>query len=503
MNSSKSQHNRDNVKEQLVPPGGAAGSPKTGGRKPLLTAMVLFAMLLCGAVGVLFFLPADKTRLVSPPVPIEEPASQPQETAVIEAEDSQQKETAASVAAAAADQARELVWALKIEAEAQHISSWGGDEYQKISERLEQADRLLNDAAYQSAAESYRSILTDLQTLLDSKEQRYQEALAAGQGALTDGQPDAALNHYNSALIIEPSSREAKSGLEQAEMLAARLAAYQNALSLENQGRLEEALAQLAAISGPGSAYEPALEARKRIQAQLNEVVFEEEMNSLFSALDAQDFSSAQSSLQTLKQLGTHRQEVDQAAALLAEQQRRAAIGQLKEKAEGLRDQEQWQQAGEAYEAILGLDPDLLFATAGQKQAAKRTELDRSIRDAVDRPHRLQDTPQQTAAASLLAYARQIEPQGPKLRSQIEALESLLKAVQTPVAVIIESDNQTDITIYHVGRIGPFLTREIVLKPGTYTVVGSRDGYRDVRKEITVRSDGSHYRYDIRCEEAI
>ena len=226
-------------------------------------------------------------------------------------------------------------------------------------------------------------------------------------------------------------------------------------------------------------------------------------MNSLYSALEAQNFSSAQSSLQALRQLGVHRQEVDQAAALLAEQQTRAEIGRLKGIAERFSDQEQWQQALETYEAILRLDPNLLFANAGQVAAARRAELDRSMSNAIDQPLRLQDEGQQSAAGSLLAYARQVEPQGTRLRSQIEALDSLLKAVRTPVAVIIESDNLTDITIYHVGQIGPVLSREIALKPGTYTVVGSRNGYRDVRKEITIEPDGSEYRYDIRCEEAI
>jgi tetratricopeptide (TPR) repeat protein len=207
--------------------------------------------------------------------------------------------------------------------------------------------------------------------------------------------------------------------------------------------------------------------------------------------------------LQALKQLGVNRQEVDQAAALLAEKQTRAEIGRLKGRAEQFSGEEQWQQALEAYEAILRLDPNLLFATAGQVAAAKRAELDRSMSNAIDHPLRLQDEGQQSAAGSLLAYARQVEPQGPRLRAQIEALDALLKAVRTPVAVIIESDNLTDITIYHVGRIGPVFTRKIDLKPGTYTVVGSRNGYRDVRKEIIIGADSNEYRYDIRCEEAI
>ena len=503
MNSPELRHNRDDLKEHLIPPGGSGGPQKTGSRKLLLITVALFTLLLCGAVGVLFFLPVQKTQVVSAPEPVEESLSPVVKTAAVEAGGSEQPKRPLTAEAEAAKQAREQVWTLKIAAEAQHISDWGGAEYQQIRERLDEADSLLNDEAFQSASEYYQTILADLQILIDSKEQRYRDALSAGHKALMDEQPEAAAGYFNRALVIKPSGTEAQLGLEQAETLAELIAAYENALSLEEQGLLEEALAQLGEIGDPGSPYKPALEARKRIQNRLNELIFDHQMNSLYSALEAQNFSSAQSSLQTLKQLGVNRQEVDQAAALLAEKQTRAEIGRLKGRAEQFSGEEQWQQALEAYEAILRLDPNLLFATAGQVAAAKRAELDRSMSNAIDHPLRLQDEGQQSAAGSLLAYAQQVEPQGPRLRSQIEALDSLLKAVRTPVAVIIESDNLTDITIYHVGRIGPVFSRKIELKPGTYTVVGSRNGYRDVRKEIIIGADSNEYRYDIRCEEAI
>jgi hypothetical protein len=121
----------------------------------------------------------------------------------------------------------------------------------------------------------------------------------------------------------------------------------------------------------------------------------------------------------------------------------------------------------------------------------------------VARSHRLQDTAQRSAAASLLDHASRIEPQGPKLQGQIEALDSLLEKFRTPVSVTLESNNQTLVTIYQVGRIAPFITTKIDLKPGTYTLVGSRAGYRDVRLQITVGPDSGENIYDIRCEEAI
>lgn len=52
--------------------------------------------------------------------------------------------------------------------------------------------------------------------------------------------------------------------------------------------------------------------------------------------------------------------------------------------------------------------------------------------------------------------------------------------------VQLASDNLTDVQIYRVGRLGSFESRQIELLPGKYTAVGTRAGYRDVRREFTI-----------------
>ena len=44
----------------------------------------------------------------------------------------------------------------------------------------------------------------------------------------------------------------------------------------------------------------------------------------------------------------------------------------------------------------------------------------------------------------------------------------------------------TEVTLYRVGALGTFVSKQVELRPGTYTAIGSRDGYRDVRRTFTV-----------------
>ncbi len=73
----------------------------------------------------------------------------------------------------------------------------------------------------------------------------------------------------------------------------------------------------------------------------------------------------------------------------------------------------------------------------------------------------------------------------------------------TPLTVQLVSDNVTDVSIYKVGKLGTFQTRELDLRPGTYVAVGSRPGYRDVRLEFRVAPEIDLQPVVVRCEEAI
>ena len=106
-------------------------------------------------------------------------------------------------------------------------------------------------------------------------------------------------------------------------------------------------------------------------------------------------------------------------------------------------------------------------------------------------------------AEQALSVARATEPAGPMLRRQIESLAERIAVATTPIRVELVSDNLTEVTVYRVGRLGRFSQQVLDLRPGTYTVVGSRAGYRDVRRRLTVDPNRTSKPLDVRCEEKI
>ena len=105
-------------------------------------------------------------------------------------------------------------------------------------------------------------------------------------------------------------------------------------------------------------------------------------------------------------------------------------------------------------------------------------------------------------AQGTLAEAVAITDSGPRLRAQISAAREALAYASTPVPVTIQSDGLTDITLLRVKRLGRLSSQSLPLRPGRYTAVGMRNGYRDVRVQFEVRPDQANA-VEVRCVETI
>ena len=107
------------------------------------------------------------------------------------------------------------------------------------------------------------------------------------------------------------------------------------------------------------------------------------------------------------------------------------------------------------------------------------------------------------SAILLLSEAGNVEPQGPKLAKRIQLLEQLVSIAKTPIKIILESDNLTHVAVYKVGKLGRFEAYELQLRPGSYTVVGARDGYQDIRQKIVVKPGRQPIRVSVKCKVTI
>ena len=75
--------------------------------------------------------------------------------------------------------------------------------------------------------------------------------------------------------------------------------------------------------------------------------------------------------------------------------------------------------------------------------------------------------------------------------------------MEKPVRLSLVSDNATDVAIPSIGQFGTFAKRDIELKPGRYTVIGTRDGFREVQREITIAPGQESQTIRVSCSDPI
>jgi len=125
------------------------------------------------------------------------------------------------------------------------------------------------------------------------------------------------------------------------------------------------------------------------------------------------------------------------------------------------------------------------------------------MQDYLGKPTVLESDHSLEKAITLLKEAQQIASQSPRLTQQIKRLDKLVTEAQIPIPVTIESDSLTDVAIYKVGKLGRFSIRELTLRPGTYTIVGARKGFKDVRQKIAVKAGKGPVQITLKCSEKI
>jgi hypothetical protein len=189
--------------------------------------------------------------------------------------------------------------------------------------------------------------------------------------------------------------------------------------------------------------------------------------------------------------------------ALLDQAIRLDRIEDLRKSAVRAEDSEDWEQALKFHMAVLEIDANVQFASQGKERSLVRIQIEKRINFFLHNPRVLESDQQLENAVSLVHEVEGIEAKGPAMTAHLRELTQLVKAAQTPVRIIIESDNLTEVAVYRVGKLGRFNVRDLDLRPGTYTVVGVRDGYKDVSRKIVIKPNQGSLRITVKCKAEI
>jgi serine/threonine protein kinase/tetratricopeptide (TPR) repeat protein len=327
--------------------------------------------------------------------------------------------------------------------------------------------------------------------------------LRAGDAARAAGHRQRATRAYLLARRIDPNSRRAIDGARRARRvsgLSPLLVDARKAQLAHNYSRAAQDFSQALALD-PGNPVAKA--GLARVNAAFGDDDYARAVGAGFAALGAGQLREARTDFQQALAFRPQDREATEGLQRVGAAMQAGRVAALRQQAASLERQEHWRQALAVYDTALRQDPALAFAQRGKARDEARVELSEALQRIIDHPERLAVPSVRDEAVALLQQAREVTPSGPALQAQTEHLAQLLPQLDRPVLLNLISDNATQVTIPSIGVFGTFGRREIRLKPGTYSVIGRRDGYRAVHQEFTVEPGQQSVTITVSCFEPI
>ncbi len=381
------------------------------------------------------------------------------------------------------------------------VGQWGQADYDAAKRLATAGDEQFLAESFEAAIESYAQAATALAALIEDGKARFAGAMQDGRRALTQRDERNAAEAFAQALTIYPEDQEAQRGARRAALLPEVNTAMREAKNHELAAEYRDALAvyeRVRALDAETSGLDAGIRAaRAGIQAE----AVKGHLSSGFAALEAGRLDAARSAFGNALKLDPGNpvalgglEQVDDASA-------GRRLANLRASAEAAEAAEDWETALNSYAAVLESDGNIQFARDGRQRALAQRRAATGLSRIAASPEKLSSPELFDEASDLLDDAASLTPRGPRLDARIREVTALLAAYRDPIPVVFVSDNRTQVTLSTIGRLGSFERKQLDLRPGSYTVIGSRDGCRDVRADIVVKPNMQPV--DIRCNERL
>jgi len=385
------------------------------------------------------------------------------------------------------------------------VDAWGGESWAEAHRLAEAGDAVYRTRNYSAASTNYRQALNLMRLLEPQAAGILGDALSAGFAAIDAGEQAGAIEKFELALAIEPVNADARAGLVRAQQLDQVLELTLDAAELESAGDFTAAAAAYERALAIDPQWLPAREGLAHSRERIALIGYETRMAEGFSAMSRENFAAGRSAFNAALGIRPGDADAGQALRALEAEAQLAQVIRLQARAREAEGRENWTDAVATYEAILQLESGLVSARQNRVRAAERQALNGQLEKALGNTDRFNDDRVAARARNALNQARAVPGPGPVLEGQIAQLDEALRIAAIAAPVVFQSDNLTEVVIYKVGSLGLFLTRTVDLKPGRYVAVGSRAGYRDVRRNFNVlpKGVGNPEPIIMSCEEPI
>lgn len=475
------------------------GNPTTKFSRVNLYYVIGITVLVCALIFVIFYLPKtiSKPKLeTDSKVFMEQEINKPiDESPWHEAQLSKHRKTSQTILSKVLDKQNTL--------EQHHVELWGKKQFDLAFEKAKQGDLSYRSQEFDKAIALYTESLTMLTNLELEIEHQYEVYLKKGSEALAANNAPEAKKLLQIAMYLKPEGIDAQEKYDRALVL-------DEVLSLNKEG---ETLIQNKSLNIAKKRFLKAIELDKNslltqrnlssVKEKITQRDFSKAMSRGYVSLNKREFNNAIKHFSTAQKILPESGDPKEAIIQSKNQQIQEQIAVILNSAAIFEKALKWQEAAKEYNQALLIDSSLTAARVGLIRSNSKFELESRLNKIIKNPMRLSNNNVYLEAQNTYKQAVKIQNPDANLLKQITSVKQILAQSKLPIDIEILSDDLTHITIYRIGDIGHFTNKNMSLKPGEYTLIGSRNGYRDIRKVVTLIPGSKNNKILVKCVEKV
>ena len=381
------------------------------------------------------------------------------------------------------------------------VDTWAAEEYRIANELAKQGDQAFLDEDFELSHQRYDEAFEAINALMEQGRSLVEELVATGNAALDQRDVRGATSAFARALEIQPGSAEAGTGAARAEKLPEVIERLRDARNHELAERWSEARQSYDAVAALDPQTAGLQELRQTSERLETEAFVRNRLSDGFKALDARRYGAARKAFRAVLARDPGNEVAQGGLQQVSARSEVGAIAARQAKAEAAESAERWQEALTLYEEVLAMDTNIEFAKLGQSRMKAVVSAQSLLERIRANPEKLSSPKLYAEAQDILREARTLAVSGASFTELVTEVDGLLASYAQPVEVRLVSDERTEVLLSSVGRLGRFASKTLMLRPGQYTVIGSQDGCRDVRRNFVVQPGMAPV--SIRCDETL
>ena len=385
------------------------------------------------------------------------------------------------------------------------LGQWAPELARNIQESRERALQEFTAGSYAVADGLLAEAEITAREAVKTGETRFRQHLDQASDSFEASDPVQAERHISRALQIKPGDAEAQALRGRIEVLPEIVKLMETAARAraQNDSPAERAaLEQVLRLDPMRAEVEDRYRqlARDAAEREFGAIVLEG-----MRAVQESNLAAAEQALGRVRKLAPGREEVALLEKEVRHLQRKIQTARFLAEGESLAVGDDWRGARDAFRKVLKIDASNADAQSGLELAERMVAADERITGYLQRPGRLSTDNIAAAARTALEDARILSVLGSKrLAELVRQLEDALRVADIEIAVIVRSDNMTEIIVRGTGRVGLITEKVISLRPGTYLFEGKREGYRSKLVELVVAvGSAAPVEVTVVCDERI